>query len=47
MKRDIKKLSSTVKVYDSAYSTSAYVYDYIKNNFEDWVEEAILIRENY
>jgi hypothetical protein len=47
MNRDGKKLSSIVKAYDSAYSTSTYVYDYIKNNLEGWVEDAISIRENY
>jgi hypothetical protein len=47
MKRDGKKLSSIVKVYDPPYSDSTDVYDYIKNNLESWVEEAISIRENY
>lgn len=47
MKRNGKKLSSIVKVYDPPYSDSADVYDYIKNNLESWVEEAISIRENY
>jgi len=39
-----KMLSSIVKVYDSPYLTSKYVYDYIKANLSDWVEEAISIR---
>lgn len=47
MKRNGKKLSSIVKVYDPPYSDSTDVYDYIKNNLESWVEEAISIRENY
>ena len=47
MDRDGKKLSSIVKAYDPPYSTSTYVYDYIKQNLEDWVEKAISIRENY
>lgn len=47
MKRDNKKLSSIVKAYNSPYSDSADVYDYIKSNLESWVEEAISIRENY
>lgn len=44
---DSKKLSETVKVYDSTYSTSTYVYDHIKSNIADWVENAITIRNNY
>jgi hypothetical protein len=47
MKRDSKKLSSIVKAYDPPYSTSTNVYDYIKNNLDSWVEEAISIRNNY
>jgi MTH538 TIR-like domain (DUF1863) len=47
MKRDNAKLSSIVKAYDPPYSTSTYVYDHIKDNLEDWVEEAIKIRANY
>lgn len=38
------KLSSIVKAYDPPYSTSTNVYDHIKNNLADWVEEAIEIR---
>lgn len=41
-----KKLSSVVKTYDPPYSTSTSVYDYIKTNLADWVEEAIDIRSN-
>lgn len=47
MNRNDEKLSSIVKTYNPPYSTSTYVYDYIKSNLEDWVEEAISIRENY
>ena len=38
------KLSKIVKAYDPSYSTSTYVYDYIKENIADWIEEAIKIR---
>lgn len=47
MKRDSKKLSSIVKVYDPPFSTSTNVYNHIKDNLEDWVEKAIYIRDNY
>lgn len=36
-----------VKLYDPPYSISRYVYDHIKENIENWVEEAIKIREKY
>lgn len=39
-----KKLSSIVKCYNPPFSTSKYVYDHIKENIEDWIEEAIQIR---
>lgn len=42
-----KKLSSVVKAYDPPYSTSTYVYDDIKQNLADLVEEAIEIRNSY
>lgn len=42
-----KKLSSIVKCYNPPYSSSKSVYDYIKINIEDWMEEAIEIRNNY
>jgi len=42
-----KKLSSIVKVYDPPYTTSTYVYDYIKNNIAGWVEETLTIRAQY
>ena len=44
---DGKRLSSIVKAYDPPYSTSTYVYDHIKKNIEDWIEEAIKIRNDY
>ena len=40
------KLSTIVKAYDPPYSLSTNVYDHIKNNLEDWVDEAITIRRN-
>lgn len=38
-------MSKWAKVYDPPYSTSTYVYDYIKENLADWVETAIKLRE--
>jgi hypothetical protein len=40
-----EKLSTIVKAYDPPYTTSTNVYDNIKENIEDWVEEAIQIRK--
>ena len=42
-----EKISKIVNAYDPPYSTSTYVYDHIKENLEDWVEEAIKIRNEY
>jgi hypothetical protein len=42
-----KSMSSIVKAYDPPYSTSTYVYDNIKSNLADWVEEAIEIRAKH
>lgn len=42
-----KKLSSVVKCYNPPYSVSTNVYNYIKENLEDWIEEAIKIRNEY
>ncbi len=42
-----ESMSSIVKCYNPPYSTSTSVYDYIKNNIESWIEEAIEIRNNY
>lgn len=47
MKRDNSKLSSIVKTYNPAGSTSTAIYDSIKVNLATWVEEAISIREQY
>lgn len=33
--------------YDPPRSTSKGVYSYISDNIEDWIEEAIEIRNNY
>ncbi|MDZ4802484.1 MAG: TIR domain-containing protein [Bryobacteraceae bacterium] len=41
-----KMLSSIVKAYDPPYSTSTSVFDYIKKNLSDWVEDAVAIRAN-
>ena len=41
---DGKQLSSIVKAYDPPRMTSTGVYNYIKDNFEDWIETAIDIR---
>jgi len=42
-----KSLSSIVKAYDPPYTTSTSVYNHIKSNLADWVEEAITIRGKY
>lgn len=39
-------LSSVVKAYDPPYTKSVDVYNYIADNIEDWVDEAIDIRNN-
>jgi len=44
---DKKKLSSIVKCYDPPYSTSTNVYNHIRENTVDWIEEAIEIRGRY
>lgn len=41
------KMDSMVKTYDPSYTTSTYVYDHIKNNINDWIDEAIKIRAKY
>ncbi|MBS1204523.1 MAG: hypothetical protein H6R25_1422 [Proteobacteria bacterium] len=41
-----KKLSEIAKAYDPPYSSSKNVYDYISENIEDWIEDAIKIRNN-
>lgn len=40
-------LGDVCKAYDTPYKSSEYVYDYIKQNIEGWVEEAIKIRNQY
>jgi hypothetical protein len=42
-----KKFSSIVKLYDSPYQTSKYIYEHISENISSWVEEAIEIRSKY
>lgn len=42
-----KNMADIVKVYDPPHSTSKNVYDHIKNNLADWIEEAIEIRGEY
>ena len=44
---DSVSMSEIVKTYDPPYSTSTYVYDYIKENLEDWIEQSIEIRGKY
>ena len=41
-----RKLSAVVKAYDPPYTTSTFVYNYIKDNLADWIETAINIRNN-
>lgn len=41
-----KKLSSVVKCYNPPYKSSTNVYNHIKENIEEWIEEAIEIRSN-
>lgn len=42
-----KRLSTIARAYDPPRTTSKGVYNYISNNIEDWIEEAIEIRGNY
>lgn len=41
-----RKLSNIVKAYDPPYTASKSVYNYIKDNLADWIEEAIEIRKS-
>ena len=41
-----KRLSSIAKAYAPPRTTSKGVYSYISDNIEDWIEEAIQIRNN-
>lgn len=47
LSKENTRLSSLVRAYDPPYSTSTYVYDYIRLNLAEWVEEAIRIRNKY
>ncbi len=40
-------LSKICKAYKPPYKTSTYVYDYIKEHINEWVEEAIRNRNQY
>ena len=40
-------LSNFIPVFESSYSSSKYIYDDIKNNIADLVEEAIKVRSKY
>ena len=42
-----KAFDKVVKAYDPPYSTSTSVYNYIKENMESWVDEAIKIRDDF
>lgn len=42
-----RSLSSIVKTYEPPYSTSKKVYEHIGNNLEEWVEQAISIRNGH
>jgi len=39
-------LSSIVKTYDPPYSNSNDVYNYIRENIEKWIEDAIVVRND-
>lgn len=41
------RLSTICNAHDPDYQTSTYVYNNIKDNLADWVEQAITIREKY
>jgi len=45
--RQGRYLSSIVKAYDPPYVTSTFVYEHIRDNVAEWVEEAIQIRAKY
>lgn len=46
LKSNGSKLSSVIKLYNPPSVVSTEVYDYIKKNLADWVEEAIEIRNS-
>lgn len=41
------KFSNIVKVYDPPQITSPWAYNYIAENIENWIDEAIKIRKKY
>ena len=41
-----KRLSAIAKAYDPPRTTSSGVYSYIADHIEDWIEEAIEIRND-
>jgi len=47
MEKDKRKLSDIVKAYDPPYWDSKQVYSHINDNLSSWIEEAVLIRNNY
>ena len=42
-----KNLDKILKTYNAPYTDSKKVYNYIKDNIEDWIEDAIAIRKKY
>ena len=40
-------MSSIVHAHDSPYSSSADTYNYIRDNIESWIDQAISIRSRY
>jgi hypothetical protein len=47
VKDEDKKLSTIAKAYNPDETDSTKVYKYIKDNIENWIEEAIKIRKEY
>ncbi len=45
--KGVNPLSNFIPVFESSYSSSKYIYDDIKNNIADLVEEAIKVRSKY
>jgi len=43
-KKSGKRLSTVAKTYDPPLTSSSSVYNYISDHIEDWIEEAIRIR---
>jgi len=42
---DGEPISQFAVAHDTPYSSSTYVYDHIKENLSDWIEEAIALRK--